>query len=148
MKPAEHANLLSIFFWIYSVIQLFAVLLIGLYVGIMGFATVAIALEGKKEAMSGGIMLGIIVLVFLLITLIGLLSLIVNIVAGYGLRKSRSWARRWGIIASIMSIFSFICGGIFLLPFGTALGIYGLWFFLNEENKQYLNSWSLPYYNM
>jgi hypothetical protein len=49
------------------------------------------------------------------------------IVAGIGLLKFRSWAQILTIIMSVLSLVSF--------PFGTALGVYGLWVLLNKETK-------------
>jgi len=50
-----------------------------------------------------------------------------GLLVGWGLLKFRSWARILGIILSVLSL-----PGI---PFGTALGIYGLWVLLNKETK-------------
>ncbi len=47
------------------------------------------------------------------------------IVAGAGLMKFRSWARILGIVLSALNILNF--------PFGTALGVYGLWVLLSSE---------------
>jgi len=47
------------------------------------------------------------------------------IVAGIGLLKFKTWARPWTIVASILHILS--------IPFGTALGIYGLWVMFKDE---------------
>jgi hypothetical protein len=49
------------------------------------------------------------------------------VIAGLGLLKFRSWAQILGIIMSVLGIANF--------PFGTALGIYGLWVLLNKETK-------------
>ena len=51
-----------------------------------------------------------------------------NIIAGVGLLKYRSWARILAIILGIINLFGF--------PVGTALGIYTLWAMFNEEIKQ------------
>jgi hypothetical protein len=49
------------------------------------------------------------------------------VIAGFGLLKYRSWAQMLTIVMSILNLVSF--------PFGTALGIYGLWVLLNKETK-------------
>jgi hypothetical protein len=49
------------------------------------------------------------------------------VIAGIGLLKFRSWAQILTIIMSVLGIANF--------PFGTALGIYGLWVMLNKETK-------------
>ncbi len=56
--------------------------------------------------------------------LIALLSLPCLIV-GYGLLRLRGWARVLGIVLSILHLLE--------IPFGTALGVYGLVVLLNER---------------
>ena len=48
-----------------------------------------------------------------------------NILAGVGLLKYKEWARILTIVLSILNI-PFI-------PFGTILGVYGLWVLLNQQ---------------
>jgi len=49
-------------------------------------------------------------------------------VVGIGLLKRRPWARIAGIVMSIV--------GMMFIPFGTALGIYGLWVLFSKETEQ------------
>jgi len=49
------------------------------------------------------------------------------IVAGYGLLHHRSWAPIMTIILSAINLTN--------VPFGTALGVYGLWVVLNKDTK-------------
>jgi hypothetical protein len=51
-----------------------------------------------------------------------------NIIAGVGLLKYKSWARILAIILGIVNLFGF--------PVGTALSIYTFWVMFNEETKQ------------
>jgi len=53
---------------------------------------------------------------------------VLNIIAGFGLLKYKSWARILAIILGIINLFGF--------PIGTALGIYTLWAMFNQETKQ------------
>ena len=55
-----------------------------------------------------------------------------NIIAGVGLLKYKSWGRILAIILGIINLFGF--------PIGTALGIYTLWAMFNEETKQLFES--------
>ena len=48
--------------------------------------------------------------------------------AGVGLLRYRPWARALSIILHIMGLFS--------IPFGTILGIYGLWVLLHRETTE------------
>jgi hypothetical protein len=57
---------------------------------------------------------------------------VLNIIAGAGLLKYKSWARILAIILGIVNLFGF--------PIGTALGIYTFWVMFNEETKQLFES--------
>jgi len=50
-----------------------------------------------------------------------------SIIAGVGLLYLKQWARVLTIILSVIHLFS--------VPFGTALGIYGLWVLLQRETQ-------------
>ena len=51
-----------------------------------------------------------------------------GLIAGIGLMKYRSWARVLTIILSVLNLFNF--------PFGTALGVYGLWVLLSADTQR------------
>jgi hypothetical protein len=51
-----------------------------------------------------------------------------GIIIGTGLYRIRPWARVWGIVLSIVSLIAF--------PFGTMLGVYGLWVLFSTEGEQ------------
>jgi hypothetical protein len=51
-----------------------------------------------------------------------------GLVVGVGLLKRRPWARIAGIVMSIV--------GMTAVPFGTALGIYGLWVLFSRETER------------
>ena len=53
------------------------------------------------------------------------------LIGGWGLIKGKSWSRVLMIVISALHLLSF--------PFGTALGIYGLWVLLNEQSRQLLD---------
>ena len=50
-----------------------------------------------------------------------------GVIVGVGLLKLQSWARIFGIVVAAINLVNF--------PFGTALGIYGLWVLLNKETE-------------
>ncbi|HET7617564.1 MAG TPA: hypothetical protein VFK20_03570 [Vicinamibacterales bacterium] len=50
-----------------------------------------------------------------------------GIIAGAGLIRFRPWARILGIVLSILNLIQ--------IPFGTAIGIYGLWVLLNSSTE-------------
>lgn len=55
-----------------------------------------------------------------------------SIVGGWGLIKYKSWSRILMIIISGLNLLH--------IPFGTALGIYGLWVLTNDQSRQLLES--------
>ena len=88
-----------------------------------GLAAVA-GSDPSPDAHGGAAVLGIIGgIVFIIALVLGL----PGVIAGVGLLKFRSWAQILTIILSVLQLLSF--------PFGTALGIYGLWVLLNKETK-------------
>lgn len=56
-----------------------------------------------------------------------LISSLPSVLTGIGLLKGASWARILLIVVSAIHIFS--------IPVGTALGIYGLWYALTEQER-------------
>jgi len=50
-----------------------------------------------------------------------------GLIAGIGLLKFRSWARILAIVLSVINLIH--------IPFGTAVGIYGLWVLLNKQTE-------------
>ncbi len=65
------------------------------------------------------------VFVFILVLVLSLPGLII----GIGLMQFKPWARIAGIVLSALDLLS-------VPPFGTALGIYGLWVLLNGEAER------------
>ena len=56
------------------------------------------------------------------------LSGALNLVAGMGLLKFKSWARIMALILAILNLLAF--------PIGTALGVYTLWVLLSKETEE------------
>lgn len=50
-----------------------------------------------------------------------------SVIAGMGLIRFRPWARMLTIVLSVLHLFN--------IPFGTALGVYGLWALLAPETE-------------
>ena len=51
-----------------------------------------------------------------------------GLIAGIGLLKFRPWARILAIVLAVINLIH--------IPFGTAVGIYGLWVLFNKETEQ------------
>ena len=62
-----------------------------------------------------------------IVTFIVVLSL-PGIIVGIGLYQRRSWARVGGIVLSIFELI--------MVPFGTLVGIYGLWVLFSKETER------------
>jgi hypothetical protein len=97
-----------------------ALLVLVLFGGLAGVA----GSDPNPDAQGGAAVLGLIGgLGFAFILIIS----IPCVIAGFGLLKFRSWAQILTIVLSVLGLLNF--------PFGTALGIYGLWVLLNKETK-------------
>jgi hypothetical protein len=57
----------------------------------------------------------------------GILFTLPSLIAAYALLKRKPWARTAAIIAGVLATPSF--------PYGTALGVYTLWFMFGDEGK-------------
>jgi hypothetical protein len=51
-----------------------------------------------------------------------------GLATGYGLLRQKPWARILGIVLSALNLIN--------LPFGTILGLYGLWVLLNKDTER------------
>jgi hypothetical protein len=133
MTPREHAKLLGLFMWIFAGLQIGVIALIGIfYVFIFG----AVASQMGKTPRHGNdpspeAFLGIFAVVMIFALVITLAFMVPKIVAGYGLRKGKSWAKVWTIVACVLAVMS--------VPLGTAVGVYGLWFVFGDEGKAFFD---------
>ena len=131
MNGKDQARLLGLLLWLLTGLQVGLILLLGLIYTVMFGAIFASAPHGPNDpppALIGGILIA--VMGFILV--ITVLFAIPKIVAGYGLRKERSWAKVWAIIACIMACMNF--------PLGTAVGVYGLVFIFGDAGKAYFDN--------
>ena len=131
MTGKEQARLLGLFFWLLTGVQLLLVALFGLlYAGIFG--VVLVSAPHKADEPPPELFAGIIVIVMIFVFATTLLFSIPKLVAGYGLRKEKSWAKIWAVIASIMAC---MAG-----PLGIAVGVYGLVFIFGDAGKAYFDN--------
>jgi hypothetical protein len=83
-------------------------------------------LTGDYEG--GQVAAPILAIVGLCIAVFFLILALPSIIGGWGLLNLRPWARILIIIVSVLHLFNF--------PFGTALGVYGLWVLLSDEARR------------
>jgi len=118
-----HVKVLAILHIVTGVITALIGVLAMLALGGLGVLAGAVAREGGAFV-TLPILGGIGLLVFVLMLALS----IPGIVAGWGLLKFRSWARILTVVLSALHLFH--------VPFGTALGIYGLWVLLSNEGQK------------
>jgi hypothetical protein len=95
---------------------------------VFGVGATMVGVSGEPDAVVALPLIGLTgmaLVVFLL-----MLSL-PGIVIGIGLIRFRSWARIAGIVLSILSLT--------MIPFGTIVGVYGVWVLFNSETERLFN---------
>jgi hypothetical protein len=112
-----------------AIAGLVVLLVFGGALGIVGSVT--------RHEPNAAIALPIIGLVGGAISLFLLLLSVPSIVAGIGLLKFKPWSR---VLAIVVSAFHLVN-----IPFGTALGIYGLWVLFSQESLPFLAPSQGPY---
>jgi len=117
----KHIQILGILNIIWGSLGLVAALIILLiFGGVMGL--IQAAAHGDPDAYFAIPIVGLIGSIVVFILLIVSLP---AVIAGAGLLRMSPWARIMAIVVSALHLFS--------IPFGTALGIYGLWVMLSDE---------------
>src|SRR5690242_16382113 len=131
MTGKEHARLLGLLFWILTGVQLGLVVLLGVFYLVL-LGTILPGLPKRPGEPGPEFIIPIVVIVMAFVFMMTLAFSIPKLVAAYGLRNEKSWARVWAIVACCMSVMS--------VPFGTAVGVYGLIFIFGDEGKRYFES--------
>lgn len=122
----SHVKLLAILHIVFACLAILAG--VGLFVMFGGLAAFVATQEQGSDAFAGMAVLGAIG-TFLLVLLL-VLSL-PGLIAGIGLLYLKPWARILALVVSALDLLNF--------PFGTALGIYGLWVLVNPESERLFN---------
>ncbi len=131
MNTHDKARLLGLFFWLFTAFNIVLVAAIAIiYVAIFG------VFFSQQPVRPGDpppeLIMTILIAVFAFAVIFTVLFSIPKIVAGYGLRNNKPWARTWAIVASVMACMSF--------PFGTAIGVFGLVLLFSDEGKKYFEN--------
>ena len=82
-------------------------------------------LTGDYE--NGQVAAPIVAIVGVCISIFFLILALPSIIGGWGLLNFKPWARVLMIVISVLHLFN--------LPFGTALGVYGLWVLFSDEGR-------------
>jgi heme A synthase len=124
MTAKEHNKLVGILFLALGGLNLIAGIVVAVfYIGLGYFAVNNV--NDEFDQTLGGF--------FIIIGVVGSILLfvfsLIDFIAGWKMFKEKANARTWGIVASILLLLS--------IPFGTASGIYGLWFLFGKQGKQF-----------
>jgi hypothetical protein len=124
----DHIKLLGILNIVWSsisiVIALIVLLVFGGLAGVLGIVG-----AGSGDNSSSGLLVApfLALIGFFVVALLCIISL-PALIGGIGLVKFRPWSRVFMIVISVLHLISF--------PFGTALGVYGLWVLLHEDARR------------
>jgi len=132
MRPQDHNRIIAIGFAVFAAIFGFTFVLLmlvslGVFVS-MGFTMAA---DSGDQTQAGiGIAGGVFAVVFYLV--LGAIFVLPTALAAWKAFKRRPGTRIWGTIAAIAVIT--------IVPLGTALGVYALWFFFSAQGKDFYSS--------
>ena len=105
-----------------------ALIFIFLGVLISAFAPFIVEIIVEEEGAEGAVIFEMVANILRVVfTFVFILSALPSIIGGIGVLQGKSWGLTVALIAGCVSIFSF--------PFGTALGIYSIYVYI-ENNKQ------------
>ena len=118
----SHVDLLGVLFIVWGLLTtLIGVSTLALGVGAVALITSANRGEGGQFAA------GLTAAVFTTLAVIAILWGAAHVVVGVPLRRRRPWSRIMALMLGSIDLL--------LLPYGTALGLYGLWVLLSEDGK-------------
>ena len=118
----SHVDLLGVLFIVWGLLTtLVGVSTLALGVGAVALITSANRGEGGQFAA------GLTAAVFTTLAVIAILWGAAHVVVGVPLRRRRPWSRIMALMLGSIDLL--------LLPYGTALGLYGLWVLLSEDGK-------------
>ena len=116
----KHINILGALFLTFSILMIIGGVVINQFLPMAG------EISGDSTAIRITSIIGkTISLVLFILSLPGL-------ICSYGLLTKKSWSRVFGIVLSCLSLLS--------IPFGTAIGIYGLWVLFKDETLDVFSS--------
>jgi hypothetical protein len=136
MTTNDQNKILAIGFAVFAVIYLFTFLLLLVVTsGVFVALGITFANESGDSKQAGIGILGA-VLTIIFYGGLGLIFVLPTALASWKMLKRKKRARLWGILASIAVVP--------VLPLGTILGVYGLWFFFSAAGKQFYSNYITP----
>ena len=120
---ATHVKALGILHIVFGALGILLGLILFIFFGGLA-AFVGMSNPGDEAVFAVPVIGGIGGLVFIVLVVLSLPGLI----AGIGLLQLKPWGRILGIIVSALHLFN--------VPFGTVLGVYGLWTLLSSETER------------
>ena len=126
-----HVKVLGVLYIALSTLGLMLALFMGL---IFGTATGVVGMNADSR--EAAIALPIIGLAGTMLVVFLVALALPGLVAGVGLLQLRPWARILGIVVAILHLIH--------IPFGTLVGIYGLWVLLNKDTERLFSGPAAP----
>ena len=127
MTAIQHNKILAVGFAVFAVIFAFAFLLL-MVVSLGVFVALGISLAnetGNSQQAGIGVLGGVVTVIFY--CSLGAIFVLPTALASRKMLKHRQHARIWGVIAAILVLP--------IMPLGTMLGVYGLWFLFSAEGR-------------
>lgn len=109
-------------------IALSALGLLGALFLIVGMGTAAGIVGAAAESGDAAVAIPIIGIAGTALVAFLLLLSLPGLITGFGLLKYQPWARILGLVLSALNLIN--------IPFGTVLGVYGLWVLLNKDTER------------
>ena len=117
-----HVKVLAVLFIVLGALGVLAAFgIMAIFGGTMGIVGATSQDEGAAIAIPILGLTGTMLTVFLLVLSIP------GLVTGFGLLSFKGWARILGIVLSALNLIN--------IPFGTIMGVYGLWVLLSKETE-------------
>jgi hypothetical protein len=118
----SHVELLGVLFIVWGLLTT----LVGVSTLALGVGAVALITSANRNE-GGQFAAGLTAAIFTALAVIAIIWGAAHVVVGVPLRRRRPWSRIMALMLGSIDLL--------LLPYGTALGLYGLWVLLHEEGK-------------
>ena len=118
-----HVDFLGVLFIVWGLLTM----LVGVSTLALGVGAVALITSASRGG-GGQLVAGFTAVAFTALAVIAILWGAAHVVVGVPLRRRAPWARMMALMLGSVDLL--------LLPYGTALGVYGLWVLLSEGGKK------------